>query len=759
MTGDESKISSEYAPSPAVAAAAMSHGTWVDGRWVESVPAVLDQRPDWDRYEGAGPSPFRTDSPEPPPTGGGGWRHDLPFRWEAGAYVSLFLVALAMRLYDLGGRAVHHDESLHGYFSWQLFNGNGYAHDPLMHGPFLFHITAGSFFLFGDNDFTLRLAPALFGTALVLTPLLLRNRLGNVSALIVAGMLAFSPSLLYFSRFARNDIFVALWTIALVAMVWRYMDDRRPRYVYLTAALVSLGFATKETQYIVVALVAIPLLVIARGDVLEWVWGRRILSEWGPAGGMLVVIVTLTLPMIGAVSGLIQDALGVTLANDDSSTGLPFGVASGTGEVVAVAITAFLVATSFVVGMLWNRRVWLTGFGIAAGIFVVLFSTVFTNWPGLASGVWQGLGYWVAQQEIARGSQPDFYYVMLTSVYEFLPATIGLVGAVYYAFKGDAFTRFLAYWPLATFAAYSAAGEKMPWLEVQVALPFIVLGGKVLGDLVTSLNWRPSMARGGGFVFAGVPIAVIVLWRLIFLGSTPYGRTQPGLGGLDEAAGAVVLFGVLGLLVAGLFWLTRRIGSRQAYGLVGVGVVGLLAVLTIRTGWIATYQDPDVPTELLVYTQTSPALADIAREIDAAADLTGEGADLKVTVDGLSGFSWPWTWYLRDYAVTNNYSNLAYTRPDGPSDSSVFIVHTGNESIAKPAIETGFTEGRRFPHRQWFAESYKQTTWRQFFDTLVRPSRWQNNLNFFLYREVSDPIGSEDGFVYFNRNLPLRALE
>jgi uncharacterized protein (TIGR03663 family) len=336
-----------------------------------------------------------------------------------------------MRLYDLGGRAVHHDESLHGYFSWLLFNGSGYTHDPLMHGPFLFHITAGSFFLFGDNEFSLRLAPALFGAVLILTPLLLRKRLGNVSALLIAGMLAFSPSLLYFSRFARNDIFVAMWTVLLVAMVWRYMDDRRPRHIYFTAALVAVGFATKETQYIVVALVAIPLLVMARSDVLGWVWGRRKISEWSPAGGMLVVIVTLTLPMIGAASGLLQAALGLTLANDDVATGLPLGVADGTGEIVAVAITAFLIAVAVVIGVMWNRRVWLIGFAIAASIFVVLFSSVFTNWGGLASGLWQGLGYWVAQQGVARGAQPDYYYVMLTSVYEFLPATIGLIAAVY----------------------------------------------------------------------------------------------------------------------------------------------------------------------------------------------------------------------------------------------------------------------------------------------------------------------------------------
>ena len=748
MAGEESAISPAPVHASPFTTATTGRGSWVRGRWVEIDSEGL-------AHDSGARSADAADGefPETVPVSGRGWRRDLPFRWEFGAYGSLFLVALAMRLWDLGGRAVHHDESLHGFFSWQLFTGSGYVHDPLMHGPFQFHITATLFFLFGDNEFTLRLAPALFGTALILTPLLLRKRLGNVSALLIAGMLAFSPSLLYFSRFARNDIYVAVWTIALVAMMWRYLDDQRPRYLYMTAALVALGFATKETQFIVVALVAIPLLVMARADVLGWVWGRRKLSEWGPAGGLLVIIGTLSLPMVGAVTGLIQGAVGLTLANDDSSTGLPLGTADGAGEIVAIAITVFLLSVSILVGMLWNRRVWLLSFGLAAGIFIVLYSTVFTNWGGVASGVWQGLGYWIVQHDVARGSQPGYYYVLLTSVYEFLPATVGLVAAVYYAFKGDAFTRFLAYWPLATFAAYTAAGEKMPWLEVQVILPFILLAGKALGDLVTSLNWKPSLARGGLFVFAGVPIAVIMVWRLIFLTDA-----QPGLGGLDAPAGAVVLTGVLALLAAGLYWLIRRIGSRQAWGMLGVSVVALMAILTVRTGWIASFQDSDVPTELLIYTQTSPALAEVAREIEAAAMLTGDGSDLRITIDGSSGFTWPWTWYLRDYAQVS-YPNLGFSRPEGPSNSAVAIVHTRNENIAKPAFVDDFTEGRRFPHRQWFPETYKNTTWSQFINTLIRPNRWRNALNFFVYREVSQPIGSEDAFVYFDRDIPLRVLE
>ena len=75
----------------------------------------------------------------------------MPSRLEWGVYASLVLVALAMRLYDLGGRAVHHDESLHGYFAYQMFIGGGYDHNPLMHGMFLFHSVATSFFLFGTS--------------------------------------------------------------------------------------------------------------------------------------------------------------------------------------------------------------------------------------------------------------------------------------------------------------------------------------------------------------------------------------------------------------------------------------------------------------------------------------------------------------------------------------------------------------------------------------------------------------------------------
>ena len=62
--------------------------------------------------------------------------------WEYISYVLLIGLALGMRLWDLGSRAYHHDESLHAYFSWELYSGQGLQHNPMLHGPVSYtHLT------------------------------------------------------------------------------------------------------------------------------------------------------------------------------------------------------------------------------------------------------------------------------------------------------------------------------------------------------------------------------------------------------------------------------------------------------------------------------------------------------------------------------------------------------------------------------------------------------------------------------------------
>ena len=65
-------------------------------------------------------------------------------RWEKVLYVVVLVLVIASRFYLLGDRAVSHDETTHAKFSWNLYAGRGFQHDPMMHGPLLFEATAHS---------------------------------------------------------------------------------------------------------------------------------------------------------------------------------------------------------------------------------------------------------------------------------------------------------------------------------------------------------------------------------------------------------------------------------------------------------------------------------------------------------------------------------------------------------------------------------------------------------------------------------------
>ncbi len=173
--------------------------------------------------------------------------------WERALYVALVVIALLTRFYELGARVMSHDESLHTYFSYQLAVGRGFQHTPLMHGPFLFHVTALSYFLFGADDFTSRLPMAVAGVILVALPYALRRELGRAGALIAAALLLISPSILYHARYIRQEQTILVWTFLSVLFSWRFLQDRRPAWLLALAGVLGFHATDKSTSFLVVA--------------------------------------------------------------------------------------------------------------------------------------------------------------------------------------------------------------------------------------------------------------------------------------------------------------------------------------------------------------------------------------------------------------------------------------------------------------------------------------------------------------------------
>ncbi|HKP53406.1 MAG TPA: glycosyltransferase family 39 protein [Chloroflexia bacterium] len=188
------------------------------------------------------------------------WR--LLLTYENIFWLALFALAVFTRFWDLGPRGIHHDESLHAHFSDVLYIGNGYIHDPMMHGPLQFHLIAFMYWLFGATDATARFASVFCGIFVVMSPFFLRRQMGRVAAMVCAFLLLISPGILYFSRMAREDaIFSGMEMIMLVGL-WRFVSTRKPADFIIFCAGLSLMFTIKETSFLTLAIIGVFFLAL-----------------------------------------------------------------------------------------------------------------------------------------------------------------------------------------------------------------------------------------------------------------------------------------------------------------------------------------------------------------------------------------------------------------------------------------------------------------------------------------------------------------
>ncbi|NJN18246.1 MAG: TIGR03663 family protein [Oscillochloris sp.] len=408
------------------------------------------------------------------------------------AYFGLGLLSLVAHFWMLGDRALHHDETLHAAYSWFLYVGRGYIHDPLLHGPLLYYIGAVIYFLFGDNDTTARLGAALAGTALTLTPYLLRRELGRPAALIAAVYLLISPVALYVGRFIRHDIYSVLCEILVIAAVVRYHSTRAPRWLAIGAAALGFMAVNQETSYLFTLIIAVPLIAI-----FFWkVWKPGVALFFGL--GLAAVLLAFVLPAEAQVDGghnvqrdpqtgevliakpgffgwppLATEDNGYALrirnrADNDggrsllenlglylSELGQFFGhPAVLTGMVLALATIGTM---AWAVGMRRNssgetaleqavargdraaiivqeilaERRWIAPLLVFLTIYALFFTAFFSNLLGLITGTSGSLLYWLAQHNVERGGQPPHYYLVQLIVYEPLLLIFGSLALIF----------------------------------------------------------------------------------------------------------------------------------------------------------------------------------------------------------------------------------------------------------------------------------------------------------------------------------------
>ncbi|MCE5299780.1 MAG: TIGR03663 family protein [Spirochaetia bacterium] len=365
----------------------------------------------------------------------------LVINWEMLAWAGIIITAILLRFIALGEKPLHHDESMHAFYSWKLFKGEGYTYNPMMHGPVHYHANALIYFLFGASDYTSRVAPAIFGIAGILFIWFLRPYLGPLGTVLTAFIMAISPTFTYQARFIREDIFMAVETLMIFIGLLRYFDSKKLSWLIFAAVGLALAWATKEANYIT-------LFIFGTFLIFRWLW------EYSLRG------VADKFDRENKVYGTVNYWLG-----------------SGKKDFLW-ALGAFALVFCFLY------------YGKQGGI-----GNIWANLKYIWDGLVGGLLYWLGQHGVQRGSQPAYFYILMLPFYEMLAVAFMLVASVYYLVKAEKrtfFNVFCIYWWIMSMIVYSWAGEKMPWLAIHPLLPMVLLAGSFASDVFKMGGWKQA---------------------------------------------------------------------------------------------------------------------------------------------------------------------------------------------------------------------------------------------------------------------------
>ncbi|CAG1016746.1 Serine/threonine-protein kinase PknD [Anaerolineales bacterium] len=718
-------------------------------------------------------------------------------------FAAVILLAIVTRFYKLEPRVMSHDESLHTYFSWLLYRGQGYEHSPMMHGPFQFHIVALTYFLFGVSDFTSRIPAVMFSIATVWMVWYWRRYLGKWGALIAGFLLVISPYMLYYGRYVRNESFVGFSGVLMLYAMLRHLEVGGKKYLLMLAAALALHYTTKETAFIYTAqaLLFLAIYFIAQVTRRSWKDAEKDYRSFIIALGIAVLFAGLavgyglymrdTPTITGAETAMPsnpESPLAQNMANSISPTMIVLVVAALTALVFAavslirgytwerirnersfdllmvcgtivlpmlsplpvsllkgwlnvaipttapevinmskdirsiLVIVGFLVlmfVLSAVAGWLWNKEKWWQTSLVFWVPFTILYTTVFTKGSGFFTGTIGSLGYWIVQQEVERGSQPWYFYALIQiPVYEFLPA-LGLILAIIVGLRRKPASKsrendetpellnesditeseernfpntfsLLVWWSVTSVIAFTYAGERMPWLTYHMAWPMILITGWALGRIIDTTDFAKLKEQRVPLTLATLSIFVVSVMGTILALNGPIPPFQgKELAQLQATSTFLLPLAATILSAVGAVYLFRGWTFQQVRHMFVLVFFALIAVLTGRAAFRASYITYDQATEFLVYAHGATGIKEVMAQAAEISERTTGGLGVPLAYDASApdtGVSWPFVWYLRDYT-----QQTAFDQPTRSlRESMVVIVDEKNFDKIEPALGPGY---------------------------------------------------------------------
>ncbi len=541
------------------------------------------------------------------------------------AFVFILVAGIFVRFDQLSLKPLHADEAVQATQLSTLMDEGVYAFNPRhAHGPTLYYL---SDFLLksigvesgaGLDETNLRYFPALCGCLLLLVALCYR-RLLTPGGLLFAGLcLAFSPALVYYSRYFIQEMFFTLTVTVFVISFGELFTNGRtvneyPKWLFLVmGCALGLAHATKETV-LVSGLAVFPALLLS----------------FGPGK-------TAT-----AFSQLFKGILRL--------------------PILIFPIAAILCSTAFY-----------SSFGTNFQGILDSFTTFFSYevMPGHEKPWYYFFQLWGIGE--LRGG---FYW---GESILFLGGSMGLIlahfpSAAEYG-KDLRPLRFIGIYGWICLIIYSCVAYKTPWLIVSIIPSFCILSGYAFGRLTGNTR---NIQTQAGMILASVLILVIgiMLSQPISLGALLFGQSQetkrlvsgmlPSKFVLTAIACIPVFYGLLSILIQQIRRRYFRIHWRTMQVLAG-SFLFLFCLYTLGTQvFLGNYVFHSDPRNPYAYSATAEDIHRLVRDMNAFRQ-----AHQEPTVYVYANNSWPLPWYIRDFPQAAYWKDQTF-RPD--ADIYIFV--------------------------------------------------------------------------------------
>ena len=612
--------------------------------------------------------------------------------------LAIFL-GIFVRFWQLDLRPFHHDESIHASLSYDFFkqpSSAAYKFDPTYHGPSLYILMRYAFeFLDFTSDSSTRLPITLVSFVIFLLPIIIHPFTNHKTVFWVVIFFSLSPTIVYFSRFLREDLLVIT---GIILTLWGFLKKN--------GALAGLGIAlqvsTKANFYIHSFFVV--AFLFWRFILLNWVYRvkfseyfkslfegfdrffwRSFLLGFLP---LFLYLVTTEFRYWDSVWRVFVDSFSHWFEmHKKERIGGPF---SFHFFILAWYEQVLFFATLIVVLHFQVFKLGKANFFSAANI---IFCVTISLTGALLSSEFFEKQKILEDLPLVAAFRNFFKLKTSFDIYLCLAAIIyGILLSSYFVINKQDFLAVLAFSFFASFFTYSYVGEKVPWLSLYYVLPGYMFVAAYLTE-----QKKEELIRLALVIFVFVVAGV---WIFSFIDSINKSVVDRSLliNILLRASSLLIVTSFFAALVwlstTGLTFINKALRATESFSF-DLVIIALLVVLTYRVNFSLNVRE----ITLLSQVQTSRDLLKSVNFLSTLSDSKVLGKPLKVEYGGEA--TWPLAWYFKDrpfaYFVTSFDENT-------DADCIFFDEKENNKKFNSELVSL----------RSWWVPDYEKITFKNF---------------------------------------------